>query len=383
MAKPWWGSFFARYDNSGLERLWESLPDEPLAARHSHLVPFAATPAASVAESEADGEAAPAALFVLSPAASGTTGGDGPASEDLAGGAPAITGTVAFGGGTNMAMTGLNTLFAEAAANYVVLYSDDLQSGLVMNALNKTLLEGGPGNYPELGQGRNDVLTLSGDFSSGFALPDQPVGLDSVVLSAGNDYNLIAGNERVAPGETLTIDAMPLGNDGRIIFDGSAETDGAYQFFGGGGRDTFLGGAGDDRIVGNGGGDTLSGGGGGDTFVYAGARESSGPDYDTLAGFAPGTDHIDLPGTVSGFAAPIGSGALSTASFDADLGAALAGLGASQAVWFAPDSGDLAGTIFLIADANGIAGYQPGEDYVFAIAGTPLADLTGHTDIFV
>ena len=383
MAKPWWGSFFARYDNSGLERLWESLSDERLAASHSHLVQSAATPAAAMAESAADAEAAPAAVLIPSPAAWSDTGGEGPAGDALAGGAPAITGTVAFGGGTTMAMAGPNTLFAEAAANYVVLYSDDLQSGLVMNTLNKTLLEGGPGNYPELGQGHNDVLTLSGDFSSGFALPDQPAGLDSVVLAAGNDYNLIAADDRVAPGEMLTIDAMPLGNDGRIIFDGSAETDGAYQFFGGGGVDTFLGGAGADRIVGNGGGDMLNGGGGGDTFVYTGARESSGPDYDTLAGFTPGTDHIDLPGTVSGFAAPIGSGALSTASFNADLGAALAGLGASQAVWFAPDSGDLAGTIFLVADANGIAGYQPGEDYVFAIAGTPLADLTGHTDIFV
>ena len=60
-----------------------------------------------------------------------------------------------------------------------------------------------------------------------------------------------------------------------------------------------------------------------------------------------------------------------------------AGLGAGQAVWFAPDAGDLAGTIFLVVDANGIAGYQAGEDYVFAVAGAPLADLTGHTDIFV
>jgi Ca2+-binding RTX toxin-like protein len=383
VAKPWWGSFFTRYDISGLERLWESLSDERLAARHSHLVQLTATPAAAVAESASDAEAAPAVVFALGTADRTAFDGATPAGDALSGDAPAITGTVAFGGGPNLVMIGLNTLFAEAAANYAVFYSDDLQSGLVVNLLNNTLLEGGPGNFPELGEGPNDILTLSGDFSSGIALPGQPDGLDSVVLAAGNDYNLVAGNDRVAPGEILTIDAMPLGNDGRIIFDGSAETDGAYQFLGSGEGDTFIGGAGADRIVGNGGGDTLNGGGGGDTFVYTGARESSGPDYDTLAGFTAGTDHIDLPGTISGFAAPIGSGALSTASFDADLGAALAGLGASQAVWFAPDSGDLAGTVFLVADANGIAGYQPGEDYVFAIAGTPLADLTGHTDIFV
>ena len=380
MAKPWWGSFFAQYDNSGLERLWELLSDERTAVRHSHLVPLTATPAAAVAESAEDGETAPAAIFALNP---DVPGREAPAGDALADGGAAITATVAFGGGSNIAMTGFNTLFAEAASNYVVLYSDDLQSGLVMNTLNNTLLEGGPGNFPELGQGDNDILTLSGDFSSGLALPSQPAGLDSVVLAPGSDYNLIAPNDSVAPGETLTIDAMPLGNGGRVIFDGSAETDGAYQFFGSGQNDTFLGGAGDDRIVGNGGGDMLSGGGGSDTFVYTDARESSGPDYDTLAGFTPGTDHIDLPGTVSGFAAPIGSGSLSTATFNDDLGAALGALGASQAAWFAPDSGDLAGTIFLVVDANGIAGYQPGEDYVFAVTGTPLPELTGHTDIFI
>jgi Ca2+-binding RTX toxin-like protein len=383
VAKPWWGSFFAHYDNIGMERLRDWLSNEELAGRHVRLVQFTATPAAAVADSAADAEAAPAALVVLNrapPAGDSTT----PAGDALVDDSVAITGTVAFGGGGgNLPMTGLATLFAETAANYVLLYSDDLQSGLVMNTLNRTLLEGGPGNFPELGQGRNDVLTLSGDFSSGFNLPAQPEGLDRVVLTAGNDYNLVAANDRVAPGETLVIDAMPLGNDGRIIFDGSAETDGAFAFLGSGEGDTFLGGAGDDRIVGNGGGDTLGGGGGSDTFVYTGAGESSGPDYDTLAGFTAGTDHIDLPGTVSGFAATVGSGTLSTASFDGDLGAALAGLGAGQAVWFAPDAGDLAGTIFLVVDANGTAGYQPGEDYVFAVAGSPLADLTGHTDIFV
>ena len=85
---------------------------------------------------------------------------------------------------------------------------------------------------------------------------------------------------------------------------------------------------------------------------------------------------------MTGFGAAITSGTLSQGSFDNDLGAALGGLGASQAVWFAPDAGDLAGQIFLIVDANGIAGYQEGEDYVFAVSGAPLADLSGHTGFF-
>ena len=50
---------------------------------------------------------------------------------------------------------------------------------------------------------------------------------------------------------------------------------------------------------------------------------------------------------------------------------------------YAPDAGDLAGKLFLVVDANGVAGYQEGEDYVFALAGTTLADLGGHTDFFI
>ena len=66
-----------------------------------------------------------------------------------------------------------------------------------------------------------------------------------------------------------------------------------------------------------------------------------------------------------------------------DLAAALAGLGAGRAALYAPDAGDLAGTVFLVVDANGVAGYQEGEDYVFALAGTTLGDLSGHTDFFI
>jgi peptidase M10/serralysin-like protein len=127
----------------------------------------------------------------------------------------------------------------------------------------------------------------------------------------------------------------------------------------------------------------LAGGGGRDTFTYFGASESTGATYDTLGDFDAGSDKIDLLGTVTGFHAPVEGGTLSLATFDADLSAALSGLGASQAAWFAPDAGDLAGQIFLIVDANGVAGYQEGEDYVFAVSGTPLVDLSGHTDIFV
>ena len=126
-----------------------------------------------------------------------------------------------------------------------------------------------------------------------------------------------------------------------------------------------------------------SGGGGSDTFAYFRADQSSGATYDLLADFNAAADKIDLDVMVSGFDAAIQSGALSAGSFNADLGAALSGLSAGRAAFYTPDSGDLAGSIFLVVDANGIAGYQEGEDYVFALPSTTLGDLAGHTDFFI
>lgn len=258
----------------------------------------------------------------------------------------------------------------------------DPQSGLVVDMRTKTLMQGGPGDHPELGAGRNDVVELDGDFSAGFDLA-VPAFAEQVVARRGNDYNLIADDNSVAAGGSLIVNAMPLGAANRMIFDGTAESDGRFTFYGGAGDDMFLGGAGNDLIWGLDGGDMLSGGGGSDTFAYHDAVQSSGAGHDVLADFDAAVDKIDLEVSVAGFDAAIATGSLSVDSFDADLGAALAGLGAGRAVFYAPDAGDLAGTVFLVVDANGIAGYQEGEDYVFALAGTSLADLSGHTGFFI
>jgi RTX calcium-binding nonapeptide repeat (4 copies) len=230
---------------------------------------------------------------------------------------------------------------------------------------------------------RLDTLALSGDFSGGFTLSSNPAEVGQLLLARGHDYVLSADETFVAAGQSLVVDGQALGEGNHVMFDGSAETDGRFAFHGSDSDDYFFGGAGADSIRGLGGADVLSGGGGADTFLYVGAGDSSGADFDLLADFDPAVDRIDLPGAVTGFAAAVTSGSLSDASFDDDLGAALGGLGAGQAVWFAPDAGDRAGQIFLVVDGNGIAGYQEGEDYVFGIAGSPLADLTGHTGFFV
>ena len=227
------------------------------------------------------------------------------------------------------------------------------------------------------------TLALAGDYAGGFLLTAVPFRVDGIALTAGNNYVLASDDDFVAAGGTLVINAMDLGDGEHVAFDGSAESDGRFIFYGGGDGDTFMGGAGDDLIEGGGGADILAGGDGSDTFVWRDAAESSGADYDILADFDAASDKIDLEVEVSGFDAAIAGGSLSEGSFNADLGTALAGLGAGRAVLYAPDAGDLAGTVFLVVDANGVAGYQAGEDYVFALTGATLAGLSGHTDFFI
>ncbi len=230
---------------------------------------------------------------------------------------------------------------------------------------------------------RADTLSLSGDFSAGFTLSDIGAPLGRVSLAAGSDYVLISDDDFVGSGTMMIVDGSRVGAGNYVMFDGSAETDGRFNVVGSGGNDIIFGGAGNDWLRGGGGADTLTGGGGIDTYIYSKASESSGGNYDVLADFDPLADRINLKSKVTGFDATIQAGALSDGSFSSDLASALSGLGAGHAALFRPDSGDLAGTVFLVVDANGIAGYQEGEDYVFALPATTLADLAGHTDFFI
>ena len=54
-------------------------------------------------------------------------------------------------------------------------------------------------------------------------------------------------------------------------------------------------------------------------------------------------------------------------------------LGASQAVLFRPDSGDHAGRLFAVIDANGDGLYRAGQDFVieFVAPALPIAPVTG------
>jgi predicted extracellular nuclease len=65
------------------------------------------------------------------------------------------------------------------------------------------------------------------------------------------------------------------------------------------GRDTLVGTPGDDVITGGAGADTLTGNGGSDTFVYTSMRDAA----DTITDFTPADDHLDLGALLAGIGA--------------------------------------------------------------------------------
>jgi Ca2+-binding RTX toxin-like protein len=177
------------------------------------------------------------------------------------------------------------------------------------------------------------------------------VNVETLTLSAGHSYALTTNNATVAAGKTLTINGAALSASTTLAFNGSADTDGHFIIIGGLGADKLTGGA-------------LS-----DTFVYTSAAQSTSTHYDKINGFNFSSDIFDIPGavgTITGINAKVTSGSLSTATFDANLTAAISSghLGAHHAVLFTPTAGTLSGDTFLVVDLNGMAGYQTGADLV-------------------
>ncbi|PTS73934.1 hypothetical protein DBR17_17585, partial [Sphingomonas sp. HMWF008] len=290
-----------------------------------------------------------------------------------------------FGGGLG---AGDNLTFdgsAETSGNF-----------LVYGGLGTDVLTGGGGNDGfSFGAGRFNAAT---DVVNGGTGADQValngftgtvsgtnfISVETIVLATGSNTVTLADDWTLG-GESHTVFGSALSQG--VTVDGSAETDGRLALYGGSGNDLLTGGAGNDFIVGGAGADTIRGGlgadllrgdGGADTFVLGSVAESTSTTHDTLIGFDVSADKIDLSTTITAIDAAITVGTLSNGSFDSDLTTALAGLGANHAITFTADQGDLAGRIFLVADTNGIAGYQAGQDAVFELI-NPVQPITDPT----
>jgi Ca2+-binding RTX toxin-like protein len=247
------------------------------------------------------------------------------------------------------------------------------------------------------------TVVLDGDYSAGLSLSNlSDIGVLS--LTAGHSYNFTSGSSFVESHETATVDGTGLGAGDTLTFDGSQIARGTLLLYGGagddvltgsatagstlsggGGQDTLTGGTGRDTLTGGGGADTLNGGSGGnDNFIYTAASDSSGIHYDTIIGFDVTRDLITTMSKVTGIDAIIDGGELDdkhSTAFNTELAAAVdaAHLEAGHAVLFMPDSGDLAGHVFLIVDQNGVAGYQTNQDLVIDITqSSNIASLSLH-----
>ncbi len=216
-----------------------------------------------------------------------------------------------------------------------------------------------------------DVVVLTGDYSAGLRLSAHTIeNVEELRFEGEFNYKLVSHDGTVAAGQVLSVASFYLSSAYALDFNGARETDGAFSFLAGAGDDTLTGGASADFFEGGGGADHLTGDGGADTFAYTGAADSTSGRYDTIFGFDATTDLISgaAPGeTVD----PIVAGGLlrGGSHFDGDLAAAVGAgqLGAFEAVLFKPDSGGLAGSVFLVVDGNGTAGYQAGEDLVIKL----------------
>ena len=230
-----------------------------------------------------------------------------------------------------------------------------------------------------VGGAGTDQLALDGDYTITL---DSRAGVETVALLAGpivpgsaNDYSITLADSFVTGGATKTVWGLPLTTD--LVVDGRAVTNGNLTIFGGSGNDTLTGGSGNDMLFGGAGRDMLTGGAGNDRFAYDGASESTSTGYDTLVGFTRGTDVVQVAGVDRTTYGADVTGRLDDASFDTDLGNAVRGsLTSGSAVFVNANAGNHQGETFLVVDANGVDGYQAGQDLVLHIV-SPAAFQVG------
>lgn len=311
------------------------------------------------------------------------------------------THAVTFDGFENLTIytgSGADTITVGDGSNVVhsgdgndTITAGDGDNQIVGGTGNDTVTAGNGGNDIWGGMG-NDTITAG----TGADNINGGLGDDTLTGGGGNDtLDGSNGNDTVSGG--LGDDTL-MGGTGNNILDGGADTDTAdyslstkavtvdlrlataqavnsletdtltniENLTGSAFRDTLTGDGGDNVFTGGLGGDRMTGGGGSDTFVYDSAAESTSKNYDTITDFRTANDTVDFTFNVQGVDPRISDGHLSTATFDADMAAAVdaAHLGSHDAVVFTPTTGSLAGLTFVIVDANGVAGYQAGEDFV-------------------
>jgi hypothetical protein len=223
------------------------------------------------------------------------------------------------------------------------------------------------------GSGFDEVVTTSASIPFG---PNTMINVEKLTLAADTSYSINFDDTMIAKGKTLIVDASALGASHSFsMFFAGNESDGHYDVRGGKGNDQIEGGKLGDILKGGLGADAFYSSTGHDVFVYTGVAQSTGSAHDTMSEIDFKQDKIQLDVTVTGIDTKV-TGAISLAAFDHDLAAAVGKhqLAAHHAVVLSPTGGEVGG-LLLVVDANGKAGYQAGQDYVFAIGSDTHLDI--------
>jgi Ca2+-binding RTX toxin-like protein len=267
---------------------------------------------------------------------------------------------------------------------------------------NGFYLHGGDGADRILGSSGGDYLygdagkdtLIGGDGHDNYVNPIGDVivegaggGADTVLSSFTFSLDGIANVERLTLTGATDIDGTGNelanrieGNTGDNILRGLTGDD---TILGGKGNDTINGGTGVDQLIGSEGKDVINPGNDAEADIlrYVNANESTGRLRDIVADFnLNNEDLFDFGAMPTSVSPNVTGGTLNEATFNADLTAAVNGsFPAHGAVLFDPSAGtaDYANTAYLVVDANGVAGYQAGEDFVIQLQGwTGSLDLT-------
>ncbi len=253
------------------------------------------------------------------------------------------------------------TATGAAAGSDTLLSIENLVGGIGNDTLTgdrgNNTLNGGAGDDAISGSTGNDTIdggagndTLDGGKGTDTADFGSDTGGVTASLVAGTATGSLSGTDTLTGFENLN------GGSGNDTLTGDANSN------------VLSGDVGNDTLTGGGGSDTLIVGDGNDVLVYSAVSDSTGSGCDVAVGFDFAVDKIDLTTAVTAIDGGV-SGTLSVATFDADLATRVtaAKLGASHALLFTANAGDLSGQVYLVIDSNGTAGYQSGQDLVIQL----------------
>lgn len=273
---------------------------------------------------------------------------------------------------------GINFILPGAGRDTILCGNDDDRINFSTGGLSRN-------DRIDGGDTLNNIVQLDGNYSRGVTLSATTLtNIQEFQVMAGHDYVIDFGKTHIDDNGGLLIEARGLTAGGTIKADISRVTGGAINFEGGPGNDSLTVTSRDTFMRGSLGADTLGGGAGYNIFAYTAVADSTGKTYDTVIGFDVAdidifTFESDAVSAIGGVDAMVRDGRLATGTFNADLKAAIgsAQLAAHHAALFKPDAGSLAGSVFLVVDANGTAGYQKDADVVIRLVdGHHLADLS-------